>query len=172
MPSILTRIMLIALAAFSLIVNCDNIDLHLSPKEKNNHSPPEKENKFIVTLHPDYTHDHFEAFFVNAHVKSHALSTPMVVHHKYSHVLHGLAVSNIDEDTLRTYPGVLRVKKESLYYKSQTRYGSKIGWGQDRIDQASRPLDSKYTPDYTGVGVDVYIIDTRKQSSHTLHTLQ
>jgi hypothetical protein len=155
----LVRILLIALASLSLTANADAINLHVSPKEKNNHSAPKKENKFIVTLHPDYTHDHFEAFFSGSHIKAHASLKPMTVHHKYTHVLHGLAVSNIDEETLRTYPGVLRVAKDTLKYRRA------ISWGQDRIDQPSLPLDNTYVPDYKGVGVDVYIVDTRKHSS-------
>jgi subtilisin family serine protease len=147
------------------IVFGDNVNINLSPKEKNYHSPLKKENKFIVTLHPDYTHDHFEAFFSGSHIDTLTSSMPMIVHHKYTHVLHGLAVSNIDEDTLGTYPGVLRIEEDTLKYRNE------VTWGQDRIDQPSLPLNSRYEPDYTGVGVDVYIIDSGKNSSYTLYKL-
>jgi subtilisin family serine protease len=161
----LLHIAFIALASLIFNVNGDNVNLHVSPKEKTYHSPLKKENKFIVTLHPDYTHDHFEAFFSGSHISAHASLKPMTVHHKYTHVLHGLAVSNIDEETLRTYPGVLRIAKDTLKYRRA------VTWGQDRIDQPSLPLDNKYKPDYKGVGVDVYIVDSRKQCSYTLTIL-
>ncbi|HPJ19882.1 MAG TPA: hypothetical protein PK635_12260, partial [Actinomycetota bacterium] len=34
------------------------------------------------------------------------------------------------------------------------------GWGLDRIDQRSLPLDSRFTPPADGAGVTVYLIDT------------
>lgn len=40
-------------------------------------------------------------------------------------------------------------------------------WGLDRIDQADLPLDSTYSYDTTGLGVQVYIVDTGISVSHT-----
>jgi serine protease len=39
-------------------------------------------------------------------------------------------------------------------------------WGLDRIDQANLPLDSSYTYDYDGTGVNAYVIDTGVRISH------
>ena len=33
-------------------------------------------------------------------------------------------------------------------------------WGLDRIDQRTRPLDSKFSSYFTGAGVDVYVMDS------------
>jgi hypothetical protein len=33
-------------------------------------------------------------------------------------------------------------------------------WGQSRVDQLSLPLVNDYTPELSGQGVDVYVVDT------------
>ena len=40
-------------------------------------------------------------------------------------------------------------------------------WGLDRINQKNLPLDKKYDPDYSGKNVDVYIIDTGIDTTHS-----
>ncbi len=39
-------------------------------------------------------------------------------------------------------------------------------WGLDRIDQANLPLDTTYTYDYDGTGVNAYVIDTGVRITH------
>ena len=41
-----------------------------------------------------------------------------------------------------------------------------VAWGLDRIDQRNRPLDSTYTPDGNGAGVDVYVLDSGIRTTH------
>ena len=47
---------------------------------------------------------------------------------------------------------------------------SNATWGLDRIDQLGLPLDNNYKYDYTGAGVDVYIVDSGIREDHTEFT--
>ena len=42
-----------------------------------------------------------------------------------------------------------------------------LSWGLDRIDQRNLPLNSRYISNFSGAGVNAYIIDTGVLSSHT-----
>ena len=104
--------------------------------------------RLIVELHPQCTHSELES-----HMLRHAADS-LTVHHRYSTLFHGVAVSGISEWDLRSHPGVLEVHRDTK--KHITAYS----WGLDRIDQLSLPLNGNYSPAYHGVGVDVYVVDT------------
>ncbi|MEY3581978.1 MAG: hypothetical protein RLZ02_931, partial [Actinomycetota bacterium] len=44
--------------------------------------------------------------------------------------------------------------------------GQRPTWGLDRINQANLPLDLLYSYEYTGLGVDVYVIDSGISAIH------
>ena len=46
-------------------------------------------------------------------------------------------------------------------------YRPTVEWHVDRIDQRDLPLDGDYNPQYTGRGVDIYIIDSGIRYNHT-----
>ncbi len=57
------------------------------------------------------------------------------------------------------------IEQDQIMHAQATQFSPT--WGLDRIDQASRPLDSKYNYDTDGSGVRAYIIDTGILSSHS-----
>jgi uncharacterized protein YpuA (DUF1002 family) len=67
--------------------------------------------RFIVTLHTDYSHEHFEHFMTKptkpqlpTHDTADVKETMMEVHHRYSKTFHGLAVSGVTEEQIRKHP--------------------------------------------------------------------
>ena len=61
-------------------------------------------------------------------------------------------------------PLITTIFQEGVVKTSATQ--SSATWGLDRSDQVSRPLDGNYRYDYTGAGVDVYIVDSGIRTDH------
>lgn len=53
-----------------------------------------------------------------------------------------------------------------MKFRAATTQINPPSWGLDRIDQPSRRLDSNYTYEWTGRGVQVYVLDSGIQASH------
>ena len=61
-------------------------------------------------------------------------------------------------------PLISRILKEGITQISGTQ--TSATWGLDRIDQTAKQLDGNFRYDYTGAGVDVYIVDTGIRTDH------
>jgi subtilisin family serine protease len=87
--------------------------------------------------------------------------------HVYQHALNGFSVEMTEADAEELSQD-FRVKfvEEDGPVKANTTQNNPT-WGLDRIDQRDRPLNAQYTYTPTGVGVNVYIIDTGIRRTHT-----
>ena len=68
-------------------------------------------------------------------------------------------------------PRVEAIEENSFFRISTTQElevdgGWRPTWGLDRIDQANLPMDGKYSYEFTGSGVDVYVVDSGISATH------
>jgi subtilisin family serine protease len=85
------------------------------------------------------------------------------VRHTYQRGVKGLSVelSDADAQLLSRDPRVQFIEEDA------TVSAADVPWGLDRIDQRSTPLDNTFTPNGTGAGVTVYVVDTGILASHS-----
>jgi subtilisin family serine protease len=85
----------------------------------------------------------------------------------FKHAINGYSVEMNEKEVfeLSRDPRVKFIEEDAEVSINQTQ--SNATWGLDRIDQRDRPLDSTYTYNATGSGVNAYIIDTGIRRTHT-----
>ena len=90
---------------------------------------------------------------------------------RFSHAINALSVrvKHSDASRLRNDPNVLSVELDQPMYALDTQSPTP-SWGLDRIDQRSLPLNSTFTATAKGAGVDVYIVDTGINPTHSEFT--
>jgi subtilisin family serine protease len=140
-------------------------------------SAPDKQSNiqaplFNKTPGAEYLNDEYIVVFkdevanvdsdVNAIVKTHGFTAD----HRYKSAVKGFAgkLSPAQLEALRYDPRVAYIEQDQVMRIAATQTGAT--WGLDRIDQASLPLSTTYTYNYTGAGVDAYIIDTGIRLTH------
>ena len=87
--------------------------------------------------------------------------------HTYAYALRGFAAELTPRGAaaLQAHVDVALVEPDAIVTISGTQTGAT--WGLDRIDQASLPLNTTYTYNATGAGVNAYIIDTGIRTTHS-----
>ncbi len=84
----------------------------------------------------------------------------------FKHAINGYAVdlSEKEVNELKNDPRVKYVEEDGEVSINDTQTGAT--WGLDRIDQRDGPLDTTYTYNATGSGVNAYIVDTGVRFTH------
>ena len=89
------------------------------------------------------------------------------IHFTYSVALKGFAASLPEQalQGLQNNPHVAFIQAEQIITIDTEQ--TPATWGLDRIDQRALPLNNIYTYNYTGAGVNAYVIDTGILPTHT-----
>lgn len=97
----------------------------------------------------------------------HARGQGAEVHYIYTAALNGFAASLPEQalQGLQNNPHVLYIEAEQVVTLDTTQ--TPATWGIDRIDQHALPLNNTYSYNFTGAGVNAYIIDTGITPTHT-----
>ncbi|MFI2314806.1 peptidase S8 [Streptomyces sp. CB00072] len=118
--------------------------------------------QYIVTLEPELSPDTF--------LREFGLS-PLFT---YGNALHGFAaqLTATELQAVRAVPGVLAVEENAEVTvpaptAAHLLRAPAAGWGADRIDQRTLPLDDTFTTTATGKGVKAYVVDTGIDAAHS-----
>jgi subtilisin family serine protease len=85
----------------------------------------------------------------------------------YTSVFNGFSINMSEEDAkkLANEPNVKMVFSDARVTKYTTQFNT--SWGLDRIDQADLPLNGFYSYNFTGAGVNLYVIDSGIRPTHS-----
>ncbi|HBK56088.1 MAG TPA: peptidase S8, partial [Xanthomonadales bacterium] len=122
-------------------------------------SPKRIYDSYIVVLNDSSTK---APEFINEISRTHTYD----VRHTFRRTLNGFSVRMTEAQAraLARNPKVAYIEADQEVQLNAVQ--SPVTWGLDRVDQRTLPLDNSYTFNFTGNGVNVYIIDTGIRASH------
>lgn len=117
-------------------------------------------NQYIVVFN-----DTVDAATIAADLQN-SRAAGVAVDQVYETVLNGFSAELSEEalNDLLKNPAIAYIEADQLAHIVDTQ--SNATWGLDRIDQRDLPLNSTYTYNTSGVGVDAYIVDTGIRITH------
>jgi serine protease len=124
------------------------------------------ENQWIVVLDEREMRGAKARAFVSETSADLARASGGQVMRTFNHALRA-AVMRVPERGLRALqrdPRVIYIEQDQIMEISATQ--SNATWGLDRVDQRDLPLDGNFSYDFTGSGVNAYIIDTGIRLGH------
>ena len=123
------------------------------------------ENHFIVKLDPnEIKSTAFVHLFHHRLLKETTSSTITPNNNRHieieslEHVYHGVTIKGLTRNEIEKLPYIKEIIPDTIRYIKYTT--SEVPWNIDRLDQSILPYDNMYTSNYTGAGVDVYVVDT------------
>jgi aqualysin 1 len=147
-----------------------NLPVHAQYTEKSNSNNNEAQSKanarYIVVLKDKAVGPNNRPSMINSIAKRLTTNSHGKLNRTYHRALHGFTaeMSEAAVKELRASPEVAFIEKDCKVKAAEVQ--KHPAWGLDRIDQRKLPINSDYKYNSTGLGVNVYVVDSGIRTTH------